>query len=517
MLARDGDTTPAWTPHPWRTRVMVTGGGRVAVDTDELAARAALLRAAAGEIDRSRAHAAAAAGQVMRYHAAAVLPAIEAGRHLEDVLGVGRSLPALAGAVRGLADDLDLQRVWYAEAEREVSTLLAPPWWRVLGAVAPPGLVPWQAGAVVVGADALRLVGHAGSAAAALAGPLPGAVVAQRHTAAFARYAQYLDDDVTRGQVLVDGEPVAVAGLTPVQRTALAAYGPLSAVGLVAQGGRRLSGLAVSPAPVVPMRGAAGAATAPRGPRDRVGPPGTLGALAHLTTLARPVQPPRTPADLLGRLAALERDVRRRGTGAVEVLRTTTPGGRRHWTVIIPGTQAPLAGGANPMDNATNLLALAGRRTDVERAVVTALDASGVAPGEPVSLVGHSQGGLVAARLAADPLVTARFTVDSVLTAGSPLGPVQVPAAVSTLSLEDVRDVTVGLDGQPNAHLTVAVDGGADEPHDRDGYARSAERLAEVDDPAVRRWLEQDAAARAATVPGARTESMVFEAWRTER
>lgn len=509
VLARDGDTTPAWTPHPWRTRVMVTGGGRVAVDTDELAERAALLRSAAAEVDRSRAHAAVAAGQVMRYHAAAVLPAIEAGRHLEDVLGVGRSLPALAGAVRGLAADLDLQGVWYAEAEREVSTLLAPPWWRVLGAVVPPGLVPWQAGAVVVGADALRLVGHAGSAAAALAGPLPGAVVAQRHTAAFAQYAQYLDDDVTRGHVLLDGEAVAVAGLTPVQRTALAAHGPLSAVGLVAQGGRRLAGLAVAPAPVVPMRGP--------GARGTVGPPGTLGAVAHLTTLARPVQPPRTPADLLGRLAALERDVRRRGTGAVEVLRTTTPAGRRHWTVIIPGTQAPLAGGVNPMDNATNLLALAGRRTDVERAVVTALDRSGVAPGEPVSLVGHSQGGLVAARLAADPLVTARFTVDSVLTAGSPLGPVGVPEAVSVLSLEDVRDITVGLDGQPNAHLTVAVDGGADEPHHRDGYARSAERLDEVDDPAVRRWLERDAAARAVAVPGTRTESIVFEAWRTVR
>lgn len=206
----------------------------------------------------------------------------------------------------------------------------------------------------------------------------------------------------------------------------------------------------------------------------------------------------------------------------MEVLRTTTPDGARRWTVVVPGTQSPWAGGANPMDNETNLRTLAGLPSDMETGVTTALDQAGVRPGEPVTLVGHSQGGLVAARLAADPVVRARYAITTVLTAGSPIGPVRLPDDVAVLSLEDVEDPVVGLDGQPNAprlnHVTVAVAGGeaaAGQAHRLPGYERTADLLRGIDDPGVQAWLARDDAARAAGVPGARTDAIVFEVFRT--
>ena len=53
-------------------------------------------------------------------------------------------------------------------------------------------------------------------------------------------------------------------------------------------------------------------------------------------------------------------------------------------------------------------------------AIKEAMNAAGIAPGEAVEFAGHSQGGIMAAQLAADPGVRARYNVVSVVTAGSP-------------------------------------------------------------------------------------------------
>jgi pimeloyl-ACP methyl ester carboxylesterase len=104
----------------------------------------------------------------------------------------------------------------------------------------------------------------------------------------------------------------------------------------------------------------------------------------------------------------------------------------------------------NVADMTTNLRAVGNEQTTYESGVVAALLASGVRADEPIMLVGHSQGGLVAARLAADLAASDRFRVTHLLTAGAPIGLVAIPSQVQVLSLENAGDVVVGLDAADN-------------------------------------------------------------------
>lgn len=136
--------------------------------------------------------------------------------------------------------------------------------------------------------------------------------------------------------------------------------------------------------------------------------------------------------------------------GTLEVRRTDHPDGTRSWTVLLPSTQAMAPGGRNPVDNLTNVEAYGELVNDVEIGAARAMELAGVRPGEPVALVGFSQGGLIATRMAADPLLRSRFTITTVVTAGSPVGHLRTPADTELLHLEHVEDPIVGLDGTSN-------------------------------------------------------------------
>ncbi|NAZ83665.1 hypothetical protein GTR02_17775 [Kineococcus sp. R8] len=139
--------------------------------------------------------------------------------------------------------------------------------------------------------------------------------------------------------------------------------------------------------------------------------------------------------------------------GTVRLERVTSAAGRVAWVVEVPGTQTwnPLPGagavGRTPMDLTTNVRAVAGQPTATADAVVQAMRQAGVRAGEPVMVAGHSQGGLTAAALAADPAVRAEFTITHVVTAGSPVDGIPVPAGVRVLSLEHTGDLVPALDG----------------------------------------------------------------------
>lgn len=219
------------------------------------------------------------------------------------------------------------------------------------------------------------------------------------------------------------------------------------------------------------------------------------------------VPTPRMPSQVLARVSGLRSA---RDAGQVEILRHSTPGAggaeRRSWSVVIRGTQVWGVGGANPQDMLSNLQAVAGEESDQSRAVLAAMERAGIAAGEPVELVGHSQGGAIAAQLASDPEVSARYRVASVLTAGAPTGGAETGPEVGMLNLENTRDPVPGLDGAANRDLgasrTVHFDGGllgarADEggvagPHDLATYRTALE------------WLETETGASAgAGGPGA--------------
>jgi pimeloyl-ACP methyl ester carboxylesterase len=70
---------------------------------------------------------------------------------------------------------------------------------------------------------------------------------------------------------------------------------------------------------------------------------------------------------------------------------------------------------------------------------------------DPVMLVGHSQGGMVAAQAAADTgNGNFGYNVTHVVTAGSPIARADVPSHVQVLAIENSRDLVPHLDARDN-------------------------------------------------------------------
>ena len=118
----------------------------------------------------------------------------------------------------------------------------------------------------------------------------------------------------------------------------------------------------------------------------------------------------------------------------------------RSWTIDIRGTQSFGAGKKGPQDMLTNFQGVGGMASDQLYAIQEAMDDVGIAPGEAVEFAGHSQGGIMAAQLAANPDVRSRYNVVSVVTAGSPTATI-APTDVPVLSYENSGDIVPGLDG----------------------------------------------------------------------
>ncbi|MGY1720354.1 esterase/lipase family protein [Blastococcus sp. SYSU DS0552] len=164
--------------------------------------------------------------------------------------------------------------------------------------------------------------------------------------------------------------------------------------------------------------------------------------------------PPRGIDDLLG---ALEVRARKSGpardTIAVRVL--TRADGGTAYVVDIPGTgvwNAP-SGTVHPRthDLGTSLRVLGGDTTTRQAGIAEALRRAGAGPSDPVLLVGHSQGGMVAAQAAADTGGPGfGFDVRAVVTVGAPVARVDVPPEVQLLALENRHDLVPQLDSRAN-------------------------------------------------------------------
>jgi pimeloyl-ACP methyl ester carboxylesterase len=137
----------------------------------------------------------------------------------------------------------------------------------------------------------------------------------------------------------------------------------------------------------------------------------------------------------------------------IDVRVITHPGGTRSYIVDIPGTKEWDTPGASSAlnDLGTNVHAMAGQTTALEEAIADALHRAGASSTDPVMLVGHSQGGLVAAQAAHDTTTGAfGYNVTHVVTAGAPIGRIDVPANVQVLALENSHDIVPHLDAAEN-------------------------------------------------------------------
>lgn len=195
----------------------------------------------------------------------------------------------------------------------------------------------------------------------------------------------------------------------------------------------------------------------------------------RVTQVSAPGAPP--PADSLRSVFDNISSLGGEENSGVRVTAVPDGSGGYTWLVEIPGTQAwDPDSGTNPSDLAGNLHLMAGSNdTAMQQGVLAAIDQAmrsvaqetGVPlsqlQAQPLTVAGHSQGGIVAAAIAADP--TNGLNVTQVVTGGSPVANFDIPPHVGVLSIEHVQDLVHHLDGNPNptgAHWTTVerdVDG----------------------------------------------------------
>ena len=134
----------------------------------------------------------------------------------------------------------------------------------------------------------------------------------------------------------------------------------------------------------------------------------------------------------------------------IAVQRYREADGKDRWLVYIPGTSSHLD---SPIGWAQNIQLMSDKASVRDRAaslrlVDQAMRDAGVRPDDPVSLVGHSQGGIVAATMASD--LPNRYRFDHIVTVGSPIAHRQIGSDTWITSVEMREELVSSLDGADN-------------------------------------------------------------------
>lgn len=420
----------------------ISGGGGTAVATDELFVDAARLGAAAGVID------------AWASSAATVAAGLDAAG-LDHGAG-GWAEPAPADAMRRVVQGLrrcsaaaeELRSALVASAERYGWTeRLVDGFWRAGG-----GFLAGVLGAQFSSPHGLGLAVGLGwnAAARAVFGPTPLDQWFASHTwllsdpmfVRVVRAAADSADELVAGARSVPGygAPGQLVG-APESASVLLALTALLGTKVLVDG------------PVTVTRAGSGGSSP--APVAGVAPAGIARPMAAPTLVA-----PTGVADLVARMPS--------GEGPqIRIERYGQPDDAR-WVVYISGTvESSLVAGDEPFDMSANVfgiaddsvldaLRMAGAESGAgERAVRQAMEAAGVAPGDPVMPVGHSGGGIIAAKLAADP----ELNVVGAVNLGGPVASAPTREGVPLLSIEHEEDIVpaVGGSGHPSAErLTVS-------------------------------------------------------------
>ncbi|EPD31266.1 hypothetical protein [Gleimia europaea] len=230
-------------------------------------------------------------------------------------------------------------------------------------------------------------------------------------------------------------------------------------------------------------------------------PVGVLGG-ASVQAPRSSVATPHRASDLVERVREMRMNPTAAGAkgddsshGEFEILRHDNGGARPSWSVIVRGTQQWLPGTPNPKDLQANLQLLAAVPADEQSAIMAALELEGAQPGDVVELAGHSQGGMVAGAMAANPVFNSRFQVASVVAAGSPISTMPIPSSTLVLSYENADDFVAALDGarQQTSPSNIAVysSGRAAEAHSLTQYALDAKAAESMGNKDLQAWNER--------------------------
>ena len=171
------------------------------------------------------------------------------------------------------------------------------------------------------------------------------------------------------------------------------------------------------------------------------------------------------------------------GDTPIRVERYQTAPGVWESDVYIAGTQDwGLGSSTDPFDMESNLALVAGVSAASLVAVHAAMRKAGVRSSDRVHYVGHSQGGLLASRVAE----SGRYVTGSVLTVGAPLGTAPASGEYPALAIAHTDDLVPGLAGarEPTGRTIVETHSGSAPldvaaAHSREGYLHTAERVDE--------------------------------------
>ena len=136
------------------------------------------------------------------------------------------------------------------------------------------------------------------------------------------------------------------------------------------------------------------------------------------------------------------------GTIAIQEYRKAD--GSSSWLVTIPGTDGKLDSPFGWPQNVELMSSDPEQRmhADSARMVLEAMERAGIGKDEPVALIGHSQGGIVAAAIASD--MADQYTFEHVVTCGSPVANHPIPERTWVTSVEIDDELVAALDGAAN-------------------------------------------------------------------
>ncbi|MCW4459111.1 lipase family protein [Microbacterium sp. MPKO10] len=184
------------------------------------------------------------------------------------------------------------------------------------------------------------------------------------------------------------------------------------------------------------------------------------------------VTAPRTVSDLASRIPAAR-------PGAPQI-RIDEYGDGDSWVVYVGGTVDMFGEGEEAFDMESNVALMADADGGGYRAVEQAMADAGIDPDDSVTIVGHSQGGLIAERITQ----SGEYNVQTLVTFGAPSTGADLPDGVNAYAIEHSGDVIPALGGFTDGGDRIVVTGDAPEgggdwlaPHHMSGYEQTASQV----------------------------------------
>lgn len=195
---------------------------------------------------------------------------------------------------------------------------------------------------------------------------------------------------------------------------------------------------------------------------------------------------------------------------SVQVTVVENPGQPPRYVVAIPGTTESIntwdgwTGHQGGTDWSANFKGVGYGTTSSTQAIMEAIDevTANHPGGRPeIILTGHSQGGIIAANMASDPVFAARYDIGGIMTAGSPIQSAPIPHNIPVINFDNSWDPVPKLDlggfgstaTQPNV-VEVDMRNGQGERglFDWHGQETYANKISEIMQPGQSQWVDDE-------------------------